>query len=426
MPGSEGERQGAMRLAKQFERAGLNEISISEFEIPLWERDSSSLTVSNPVDRIFDGQHEVLALPGSPCETVSGELVDVGYGLPEDFQSMDVDGKIALVSSQNPPDDPRTFNRMEKYTLAEKEGASGFAYYNTISGCVTPTGAIGFGRKKPGTIPAIGVSHELSCRITRWLDREGPVKATLSVSAEIGQGTSHNVEAVTGPDCDKEVLVTAHVDSHDIADGTRDNAAGCALIAEIGRLLTKISELGYRIRLIGFGSEEIGLYGSSHWAKTHDLSSVAGVINLDGIGFSRDLKVVGVNSIAEPFADTVTKTGHSVRTTESVSAFNDGWSFAREGVPIVTCRSFVNSPNGIIRYGNLEWGHTHADTLDKIDKRDIHDLAIQIAAGTVGIAQRCQDNPPARILDPSQYLATTTLEYFEQSDRQDRPELVDR
>jgi hypothetical protein len=42
---------------------------------------------------------------------------------------------------------------------------------------------------------------------------------------------------------------------------------------------------------VAFGGEETGLYGSTHWAATHDLEGVAGQINFDGVGYARDLRV---------------------------------------------------------------------------------------------------------------------------------------
>jgi Zn-dependent M28 family amino/carboxypeptidase len=32
------------------------------------------------------------------------------------------------------------------------------------------------------------------------------------------------------------------------------------------------------------------------------------------------------------------------------------------------------------------WGHTHADTLDKLDKRDFRDLAVVLSAGVLKLA----------------------------------------
>ncbi|SEH13558.1 Zn-dependent amino-or carboxypeptidase, M28 family [Natronorubrum sediminis] len=417
MPASDGERRGAQILEDHFDEHGLTDVSTTEFSVPSWSRGTSSLVLSNPVDRTFAGEHEVLALPGSPAETVTGEIIDVGAGLPEHFESKPVDGNIALVSSQNPAEYGRAINRIEKYVLAENAGATGFVYYNDVPGSIAPTGTVGFGRNGPGKIPAVGITREVSRRIKRWLDR-GTVSVTLSVDADIGRGTSRNVEAVLGPEGDEEVLLTSHVDAHDIGDGARDNAAGCALAAEVGRLLATVSELGCPVRVVCFGSEEIGLYGSTQWANDNDLDRINCQVNLDGIGFSRSLMVTGTNPVVDPFVTASDELGVPIRTETKMSPFNDAWPFAREGVPVATCRSAPKQSDRVVRYGHEEWGHTHADTADKLDKRDLRDLSIQIAEG-VATATRVVDGERLTPAETVTHLPSGTGRYFELSNRED-------
>jgi Zn-dependent M28 family amino/carboxypeptidase len=209
---------------------------------------------------------------------------------------------------------------------------------------------------------------------------------TIDVSCRNEPAVCRNVEGVIGPDTDQELLVTAHVDSHDVGDGARDNGTGCAIVAEIGRVLQLVAdELEYKIRLIIFGGEETGLLGSTQWANTHDLSSVVGQINLDGIGYSRNLGVKGKGLLPHFSSMEATNTG-PILTLEQVSPFNDTWPFLTAGVPSVSCRSTTGNEEQVARYGNLEWGHTHADTLDKLDPRDIRDLAILIMQGAYSCA----------------------------------------
>ncbi|MGM0718300.1 MAG: M28 family peptidase [Halobacteriota archaeon] len=380
LTGSDGEHKSAALLRRRFENAGLRDAHIEEYEAPTWERGSASLRVDGNISRAFDGSHEILGLPGSPPETVEAAVVDIGPGLPESFADHDVAGKIVLVSSQNPPDYGRAMNRIEKYCLAEEHDAVGFLYYNDVPGCITPTGAIGFARDGTGTIPAAGITREVSRRILRWLERDS-MTATLSIDATVDRGTSKNVEAVVGPDTDREIIVSGHHDAHDIADGARDNAAGTVLAAEVGRLLSNVDDLETSVRIIAFGGEETGLYGSHHWVQTHDPSSVKALVNLDGIGFSRSLRLGGDETIAEAFHSVGDELHVPVESEPGLSPFTDAWPFGREGVPVVVGRSASEGSGQVVRYGHQEWGHTHADTIDKIDQRDMRDLAIQLAAG---------------------------------------------
>ncbi|MFC6990039.1 hypothetical protein ACFQJD_17455 [Haloplanus sp. GCM10025708] len=119
MAGQEGEARGAEVMKDGFVRAGARDPQINEFEIPGWWRESAALEVTGPTANVFDRSYEIVALPGSPAASVSGELVSVGDGVPEDFDSTDIEGNVVLVSAQTPRTYGRWVNRIEKYTRAE-------------------------------------------------------------------------------------------------------------------------------------------------------------------------------------------------------------------------------------------------------------------------------------------------------------------
>ncbi len=380
MAGQAGEQAGAEVVADAFERAGAREVEIDEFEIPGWWRGSSSLEVG---DEAFAKDHEVIALPGTPDSEATGELVDIGYGLLEDFEEHDLDGKIVMASSETPDDHGRWVHRMEKYAGAAEGGAVGFVFRNHVEGCLPPTGEIGY-HNRPGPIPAVGVSAEVGARLRR--EHEGE-EAALSVECRNNPTHSRNVEAVVGPDTDEEVLVTAHVDAHDVSEGANDNGAGSALVAEIGRLLGQI-ELDTRVRLVTFGSEEIGLYGAYHWAETHDLDSVKCVVNIDGAGNSRNLGVGtnGFEELAATFEEVADELRVPLSTHERISPHGDQWAFVQEGVPSVMAYSRSEG-------SGRGWGHTHADTLDKLDVRDLRALAVVLSNAVVALAAADREIP---------------------------------
>lgn len=367
MAGQDGERKGARVVADAFEDAGLRDVTIEEFGIPGWWRGEAALSL----ETTYDGDHEVIGLPGTPGGTVEASLVDVGYGSLSEFQETDVEGKIAMTSSESPPETDRWLHRMEKYAAAAEAGAVGFVFRNHVEGCLPATGEIGY-HNRPGPIPAVGISKELGARLRR---ADHPT-CELRVDARNEPTRSRNVEAVVGPDTDEEVLLTAHVDAHDIAEGANDNGAGCAVVAEAGRLLANV-DLETRVRLLTFGSEEIGLYGAYHWAETHDLDRVKCVLNVDGAGTSRTLRA-GTNGSGELralFEDVGEAFDAPVEASDTISPHGDQWAFVQEGVPGVIAGAVSES-------SGRGWGHTHADTLEKLDVRDLRAIAIQIAAAT--------------------------------------------
>ncbi|RQG99468.1 M28 family peptidase [Natrarchaeobius oligotrophus] len=378
MPGHEGEKRGAEVMERVFTDVGLRGVSVDPFDIPGWWRGSSSLSVDGA--RSFDARHEILALPGSPSGTVAAPIVDVGDGLPEEFERTDVSDRIVVASSQTPDSYGRWVHRMEKYACAAEAGAAGFVFRNHIDGCLPPTGEIGY-HDKPDPIPAVGVSKEVGSRLRRYCADGGP-EATLTVDCRNEPARSRNVEGVLGPDTDGEILLTAHVDAHDISDGAIDNAVGCAIVAEVARLLTHVeSSLGTRVRFVCFGSEETGLHGAYHWLSANDPDSVEAILNVDLAGDSRTLLATtnGFDALADLFEDVGESLSVPVSIDERTRAVGDQWAFVQRGIPSVLLGS-------VSERADRGWGHTHADTLDKIDDRDVRALVISIASAVLALS----------------------------------------
>jgi aminopeptidase YwaD len=388
MAGQDGEARAAELVAAWFDSDGLD-ATVEEFPIPGWWRRSSSLSLSEPVERSYEADHTVIALPGTPAGTVSGPVVDVGHGTDEEFEAADLEGAIAMARSDVPDDYGRWVHRMEKYASAAEGGAVGFVFRNHVPGCLPPTGEVGY-HERPGPIPAVGVSKELGDRLARFAEdgtaADGACEAELAVDCRNEPATSRNVEATVGPDTDEEVLVTAHLDAHDVAEGANDNGVGTVVVAEVGRLLARAEpELDTRVRLVPFGSEEIGLYGAYHWADSHGLDDVRAVVNVDGAGNSRRLRVGtnGFEDLAATIEDAQDDLDAPVSTDDTVSPHGDQWAFVERGVPA----AFVSTESDESGRG---WGHTHADTLDKLDVRVLRDVAIQVANVALTVAETDQ------------------------------------
>ncbi|ESP88461.1 M28 family peptidase [Candidatus Halobonum tyrrellensis] len=381
MAGQEGEAEAAELVREAFEANGLREAQVEEFPIPGWWRGPCSLTVDPGRVHTFDASHEILELPGTPSGEVTAEVVDVGHGLPEDFEDADLEGSIVMASSDTPDDYGRWIHRAEKYGAAAKAGADAFLFRNHIEGCLPPTGSIG-DDDGPGPIPAVGVSKEVGDRLVRYC-ADGTVEADLSVDCRNEPTQSRNVEAVVGPDTDEEVLVTAHVDAHDIAEGANDNGAGTVLVSEVGRLLAGIEDdLETRVRLLVFGAEEVGLFGAYEWVDSHDAEDVKCIVNIDGAGYSRNLDVYthGFEAIGDAFREASDELAVPISVQSDIRPHSDHWPFVQEGIAGAQARSLSDT-------SGRGWGHTHGDTLDKLDLRDFRDLAVGLTAGVVKLAE---------------------------------------
>ena len=384
MAGSEGEREGLELTRDALAAVGANQARIEEFDIQGWTRGSSELHAG-------DTEQACIALPRSPSDTVTGPLVDVGHGLPQDFEDADLDGAIVLASSDVPDWYDRFLHRREKYYAAVEAGAAAFVFRNHVEGCLAPTGSVGTDEAPIGDIPAVGVSKEVGARLARRF--EG-ADVTVSVDAEAHDATSGIVHASLGPPTDERVLLTSHVDAHDIAEGAMDNGAGTATVVEIVRALAaREDDLDTRVEIACFGAEEVGLCGSEHLAATTDTDSIRAVVNLDGVVRGRTLRVSTHHF--GPLESAVERVGgrfdHPISVDPTLVPHSDHWPFVARGVPGVMVASETDGPG-------RGWGHTRADTLDKLQSRDLRESAILLTALVVEVADadfECPHMPAA-------------------------------
>jgi Zn-dependent M28 family amino/carboxypeptidase len=360
MGGSEGEAEAADLVADAFRDAGLADVEQDPFDVQAWNRGRSTLRLREPVDRGF----ETVALPYSPSGEVEAELVDAGHGTPDEIDDLDVDGKI-VVASTNTPEGGRFIHRMEKFGYAVGQGAEAFVFVNHVPGQLPPTGSLTFG--KEADAPAVGVSKETGAWLTELA--EDGARARLTVEAETVPGRSQNVVGHLGPETEEELLLLAHYDGHDIAEGALDNGCGVATVLTAARILREVAdELDRGVRVVAIGCEEVGLLGAEHLAESVDDDEVAAVVNVDGGGRFRDLIALTHTSestaaVAEQVSE---RANQPIEVQSRPHPFSDQWPFVRAGIPALQ----LHSDSGERGRG---WGHTHADTRDKVDDRNIRE-----------------------------------------------------
>lgn len=131
------------------------------FEIPKLEREPSSIGLSEPRKLELN----CISLPGSPKGRIEGEVVHLGYGLPEDFKNEELERKIVVTRSDVPTHEDRWIHRRDKYFRAYKHGAGSFVFQSHVEGCLPPTGSVGGGTDIVGPLPAVGVSKEIGERL---------------------------------------------------------------------------------------------------------------------------------------------------------------------------------------------------------------------------------------------------------------------
>ena len=371
MAGSDGEHRAAEATRDALEAVGARDARLEEFDLQGWSRGSS-------VVRAGETTQDCIALPRSPSGEVTGELVDLEYGLPSDFDR-DLEGAVVLAASDVPDWQDRYVHRREKYYRAVEAGAAAFVYRNHVEGCLPPTGSVGTEGAPIGDVPAVGVSKEVGSRLRRRFEGE---RITVDVEADTGEATSRNVHADLGPDTEEAVLLTSHVDAHDITEGAADNGAGTAMVVEVARALARReAELDTRVHCLVYGAEEVGLVGSNHDAARRDHDSIRAIVNNDGVVRDRTLECYthGFDDLADAAHRVADRMDHPIDVLPELNPPSDHWPYVAHGVP----GYHVRADTGDAGRG---WGHTYADTLDKLSVRDLREQAILLTELVVELA----------------------------------------
>jgi Zn-dependent M28 family amino/carboxypeptidase len=178
------------------------------------------------------------------------------------------------------------------------------------------------------------------------------------------------------------VLVTSHVDAHDIAEGAMDNGAGTAMVVEVAHALAdRAAELDTQVHFVCFGAEEVGLEGSAYDAEKRNRDDVRAVLNFDGVVRGRTLSFYThhFDPLADAARDVADRFDHPVSVSPDLNPHSDHWEYVKFGVPGYHVASeTAGSGRG--------WGHTFADTLDKLEVRDFREQAILLTDLAVALA----------------------------------------
>ena len=335
----------------------------------------------------------------------SAELVFVGYGIqaPEygwdDFQGMDLKGKVLLMLNNDPDWDDSLFAGKRrlyygrwsyKYESAARQGAAGALIIHTTPSASYPWQVVqsGWSGEKfelpPGDEPRLQVEGWVTeASAENLVALAGKKLADLVAAAKkksfrpvaLGVSTSlvlpnrmrsvatANVAGLlpgSDPALAREaVIYTAHHDHLGIGDadesgdriynGAVDNASGSAEILAIARAFAALPPAARPRRSLLFlfvAAEEQGLLGSEHYSThpTFPTGRIAANINLDSAniyGRTRDITYVGygkstLDAVVDRAAAAQGRTVQGDQAPEKGSFYrSDQFNFARQGVPAV-------------------------------------------------------------------------------------------
>ena len=352
------ELKAAMFLSGAMARLGY-ETSVQEFEVTeAWA--SGSLEVlpdeeGDELDVTFrrrDGDTaRIPVLPFEPLRVgiVEGELVDVGLGSDEDFEGVDVKGKIALMGRGE-----NSFE--EKETNAAERGAIGAVVYNNEPRYYF----VGKLTGDPDILASSITRVDGGLLFDALEDGEG-FDVELIVYP-LGNGPSRNVIAELNNDIDGDqvVLVGAHYDTTPWSSGANDNGSGVAAAMVVADELAD-DELPFDLRFVFFGSEETGLHGSTYYVNdlsTLQLGRIKAMINLDVVA-TGELSALGSESLIEYATGAAESLNIEINATDGLDgATSDHAPFDELGVSVVMVYAddltYINHPSDTIEHLDAE------------------------------------------------------------------------
>jgi hypothetical protein len=261
--------------------------------------------------------------PGSTSDSnsVTAEVVYVGYGItaPElsydEYQGVDVQGKIVLVEPEVPvsPDrEAEEFKRWRPYSFhdykvknARSHGAAGMVYnYHIVNPNCIFQKDLSLTYVGPTVVndlfTAAGRKHDAHLESIR--DNKRPSSFAVGRSMTMKNATEHHPEG-TGSNViamlegldpalkSEAILIGGHLDGLGrnpvLMPGANDNAAAVAVALGIAEALAKSRlPLKRSVIFILFGAEEQGVKGSEYYLAHPSIPNdrVRGFINLESVG----------------------------------------------------------------------------------------------------------------------------------------------
>jgi carboxypeptidase Q len=408
--GSASYQRAAEWAADRFRTIGLTGVVLEPFTLERgWERVSARARIVAPSERPL----HVASLGWMPSTPEGGFDADVvaldRFSLDAIAARRALQGRIVLLPDGDPPGAPAQAARTRSAVAVALRAAGVLAMLAADSDAGNQLSARGFGFTTAiGVLPAAQIGRE-DAQLIRDLLARGPVRLSLELINRTtpAAATAMNVVAdlPARERSDEMVIVGAHLDAWDFGAGAQDNATGVAMVLEAARAIVALHAPPLRtIRFALWGGEEQGQVGSTAYVRAHAplLDRVVAHLNTDaGTG-----RVIGWTAPGRPEVIRAVRplTQAALRELEADTfddslryAFqSDGAPFIRAGIPTLD----LNADD--TKYEEIH--HKAADTMDRVDARNLAIGAAAVAATAYAIADAprpiaARRRPPTKGMD---------------------------
>ncbi len=242
--------------------------------------------------------------------------------------------------------------------------------------------------RNPQPITTAFMIHEHYAQLVRMLNRG--MNVTLEMNLQSSYGTEivdayNTVAEIRGTEKPDEIVILgAHLDSWDLAQGATDNGTGSMAVLEVARILNAVGAKPKRtIRFILFSGEEQGLLGSRAYVEAHkdEWDKISGCFVFDiGSGRIRGISLQGRERVV-PIMQTIFAPFIYMGVIDVNLRYQGGTdhlSFDMVGIPGF---AFYQDP--------LEYGKTHhsqTDTYGHVSEPDMIQAATVFASTVLKVA----------------------------------------
>jgi hypothetical protein len=389
LAGTEAEARARSWAVARLKALGFSNVHVEEYRMPVWVRGSETAEIVSP----FPQKLAVTALGKSGSTGEGGVTAEVvrfdGLEALRATAPSSVRGKIVFVDhAMKATQDGSSYGyfgpvRWGGPALAAEKGALAIVIRSvgTDSHRMPHTGTTSVPEGRT-PLPAGALSVPDAENLSRMIARGRPVTLKLVLTPRfVGEQISGNVVAeVPGSDPKAGiVLIGGHLDSWDLGTGAIDNAAGVAITAAAAKRIMDLPGRPRRtIRLVWWGSEEVGGFGSNAHFERNRNDNVVLVAESD-FGADRVWRLqTALAPSNKPLADAVAGVLAPLGISRGDGAANGGADAAKwveAGVAV------VDLDQDGTRYFDLH--HTPDDTLDKIDPEQLRQ---NVAAWTAMLA----------------------------------------
>jgi hypothetical protein len=391
LAGSELLERGIAWAAATMRADKLDNVRLQPVKVPRWVRGRESAEVVAPFARPLAMLGLGMSI-GTPPEGITAPVVVVSnFEELEALGREKVAGKIVLFDMPWEGYGRTVRYRSVGHSRAARLGAVA-VLMRSVTGrsLYTPhTGAMDVRAGEP-TVPAAAITVEDAAWIRRLIAAGREVRVKLSMEAKLlPDADSANVMAeITGSEKPEEVVVMGgHFDSWDVGQGAEDDGSGCVAAWQA---VTLLRQLGLRprrtLRVVLWTNEENGLRGAEAYraALSDKIATHVAGIEMDGgsenpVGFGFGISGVDPNANNPRYAAAFEKLQQIGKLLEGIGGGEitrggggaDIGPLMRDGMPGLGLRTSGEH--------YFDWHHTHADTLDKVDPKNLRKAVAMLA-----------------------------------------------